>query len=61
MQYPIGLPKQFMDATLSHFRDQEVPVGGKFDDAVRGSFGDLHPTRAKNQDESRRVRCGVAD
>ncbi len=34
MQYPIKFPKEFMEALLARFRDEEVPVGGKFDDPV---------------------------
>jgi excisionase family DNA binding protein len=41
MQYPIKFPKQFMDAMLKHFHNAEVPVGGKFDDAGRGSLGEF--------------------
>ncbi len=40
MRYPIKLPKEFMDALLSHFRG-EVPVGGKFDDPGKGSIGEF--------------------
>ena len=49
MQYPIKFPKPFMDAMLSHFRDQEVPVGGKFDDAVRGSLGEFIQQKLKTK------------
>lgn len=41
MPYPIKFPKQFMDALLGHFQGQEAPVGGKFDDPVRGSLGEF--------------------
>jgi excisionase family DNA binding protein len=41
MQYPIKFPKQFMDALLKRFHDAEAPVGGKFDDAGRGSLGEF--------------------
>ena len=41
MQYPIKFPKHFMDATLEHFRANEVPVGGKFDDPGCGSLGEF--------------------
>ena len=41
MQYPIKFPRQFMEAALANFCDQEVPVGGKFDDAVHGSLGEF--------------------
>ena len=41
MQYPIKFPKQFMDSLLTHFRDGEIPVGGKFDDPSRGSLGEF--------------------
>jgi len=41
MQYPIKFPKLFMDAMLKRFLGAEVPVGGKFDDAGRGSLGEF--------------------
>ena len=36
-----SFPKQFMDDMLVHFNDQEVAVGGKFDDPGRGGLGEL--------------------
>jgi excisionase family DNA binding protein len=47
MPYPIKFPKQFMDALLSHFQGQEAPVGGKFDDPVRGSLGEFIQDKLK--------------
>jgi len=41
MRYAIKFPKHFMDAMLQHFRSGEIPVGGKFDDAGRGSLGEF--------------------
>jgi excisionase family DNA binding protein len=49
MQYPIKFPKHFMDAMLAHFRDAEVPVGGKFDDAGRGSLGEFIQRKLKTK------------
>lgn len=49
MQYPIKFPKNFMDAMLEHFRDTEVPVGGKFDDPGRGSLGEFIQQRLKTK------------
>jgi len=40
MRYPIKFPKAFMDELLAHVQG-EVPVGGKFDDPVRGSLGEF--------------------
>ena len=39
MRYPIRFSKAFMSELLSHFRNQEVRIGGKFDDAGPGSLG----------------------
>ena len=47
MPYPIKFPRQFMDALLAYFQDQEVPVGGKFDDPVRGSLGEFIQQKLK--------------
>ena len=47
MPYPIKLPKPFMDAMLAHFRDQDVAVGGKFDDPGRGSLGEFIQQKLK--------------
>jgi len=41
MQYPIKFPKPFMEAMLAHFREREIPVGGKFDDPGPGSLGEF--------------------
>jgi len=49
MQYPIKFPKEFMDAMLSHFRNQEVAVGGKFDDPGRGSLGEFIQKKRKTK------------
>jgi excisionase family DNA binding protein len=49
MQYPIKFPKHFMDATLAHFREGEVPVGGKFDDPGRGSLGEFIQQQLKTK------------
>ena len=47
MQYPIKFPKEFMEALLARFRDEEVPVGGKFDDPGRGSLGEFIQKKLK--------------
>lgn len=47
MQYPIKFPMQFMEAMLAHFQDQEVPVGGKFDDPTAGSLGEFIQAQLK--------------
>ena len=47
MRYPIRFQKQFMDAMLAHFCDQEVPVGGKFDDPTPGSLGEFIQAKLK--------------
>src|SRR5207245_8884091 len=47
MQYPIKFPKDFMDALLTRFRDEEVRVGGKFDDPGRGSLGEFIQKKLK--------------
>jgi excisionase family DNA binding protein len=47
MQYPIKFPKEFMEAMLGRFRDEEVPVGGKFDDPGRGSLGEFIQKKLK--------------
>jgi excisionase family DNA binding protein len=41
MKYPITFPKQFMDDLLAHFQEEEVAVGGKFDDPGEGSLGEF--------------------
>jgi excisionase family DNA binding protein len=41
MQYPIRLPRAFMDSLLNKFGGQEIPVGGKFDDTGSGSLGEF--------------------
>jgi excisionase family DNA binding protein len=47
MPYPIKFPKEFMDAMLAHFRDQEIAVGGKFDDPGSRSLGEFIQQRLK--------------
>ena len=49
MQYPIKFPKHFMEVMLEHFRDTEVPVGGKFDDPGRGSLGEFIQQKLKTK------------
>ena len=36
-----------MDAMPAHFREKEVPVGGRFDDPVRGSLGEFIQQKLK--------------
>jgi excisionase family DNA binding protein len=39
MKYPIKFPKDFLDGLLARFHGQEIPVGGQYDDAFKGSLG----------------------
>jgi excisionase family DNA binding protein len=49
MRYPIKFPKQFMETMLAHFREREIPVGGKFDDPGRGSLGEFIQQKLKTK------------
>ena len=41
MLYPVKFPKPFMDAVLKRFKTGEFPVGGTFDNPVKGSLGEF--------------------
>jgi excisionase family DNA binding protein len=47
MRYPIKFPKEFMSELLSHFQNQEVRIGGKFDDPGSGSLGNFIQKKLK--------------
>lgn len=53
MPYPIKFAKQFMDAMLSRW--------GEVLRRRTRQLGGIHPAKAQDQDESRRVRGGIAD